>query len=133
MRGLHLYPIGFVSNDKKEPAPPDSFAETESTLHLVGLPSTVLDGLEAGQDILVLFWFDRRQGYAPRVHPRGDLSRPLRGVFATCAPQRPNPIGATRCQLLEVGEASLLVRGLDALDGTPLLDIKPFAMERKNF
>ena len=128
MKGLHLYPIGFVSNDRKETAAPESFAETESTLHLVGLPQEVLDGLEPGQDILVLFWFHRRQGYAPKVHPKGDPRRPLRGVLATCAPQRPNPIGATRCRLIEVGPASLRVRGLDALDGTPLLDIKPFAM-----
>lgn len=131
MRPLHLYPIGSVCNGRRELAPPDSFRETESTILFEGLPPGVLDGLEPGEDIVVLFWFHRRQGYFPKVHPKGDPRRPLKGVFATCAPQRPNPIGVSRCTLLKVDHDSIQVRGLDALDGTPVLDIKPFAMGAK--
>lgn len=128
MRPLHLYPVGHVHNGRIKPAPPESFKETESMILLEGMAPETLDGLEPGMDLVVLFWFDRRQGFYPKVHPKGDPHRPLKGVFATCAPQRPNPIGVTRCVLLERGETWLRVKGLDALDGTPVLDIKPFAM-----
>jgi tRNA (adenine37-N6)-methyltransferase len=60
------------------------------------------------------------------VHPRGDASRPLTGLFNTRAPSRPNPIGLTLVRLLAINENSLTVKGLEALDGTPVLDIKPY-------
>lgn len=126
MKGLPLYPIGTVSSPIKERTDPDRFRGIRSEIHLDGLPVEVLKGMKPGQDILVVFWFDRLRGFSPQVHPRGDSKRPLKGVFATCSPQRPNPIGVTRCLLEKVEGMTLYVRDLDALDGTPILDIKPF-------
>jgi tRNA-Thr(GGU) m(6)t(6)A37 methyltransferase TsaA len=87
-------------------------------------------GLEAYSHILVFYWFhgnDNPEGRATlRVHPRGDRSNPLTGVFATHSPKRPNLIALTRCQLKAVKGTTLTVTGLDALDGSPVVDIKGF-------
>ncbi len=84
-----------------------------------------LRGLEAGMEILVLTWLDRGRRDVLTVHPRGDLSRPEIGVFATRSPDRPNPIGLHRVTLLSIDGARFRVRNLEALDGTPILDVKP--------
>jgi tRNA-Thr(GGU) m(6)t(6)A37 methyltransferase TsaA len=84
-----------------------------------------LAGLEAGQQVMVVFYFHRSQGYDLAQHPRGDTSRPKRGVFALRSPRRPNPIGVTIVDLLAIEENVLRVRGLDAINGTPVLDLKP--------
>lgn len=131
MKGLPLFPIGSVRSPIREMTDPDRFREIRSEIHLQELPPEVLNGLEPGKDILVLFWFDRLRGFPLQVHPRGDLQRALKGVLATCSPQRPNPIGATRCCLEAVEGTTLHVKGLDAVDGTPVLDIKPFIYARK--
>jgi tRNA-Thr(GGU) m(6)t(6)A37 methyltransferase TsaA len=84
-----------------------------------------LDGLAAGDEVLVLTWLDRADRDVLRVHPRDDLTRPLRGVFATRSPDRPNPIGLHRVRVVEVDGLQLRVRDLEALDGTPVVDVKP--------
>ena len=81
-------------------------------------------GIEPGSDLLVLYFIDRARDDVLQVHPRGDFSRPLRGVFATRSPSRPNRIGLTSIRVLAVNGTTLDVIGLDALDGTPVLDIK---------
>jgi tRNA-Thr(GGU) m(6)t(6)A37 methyltransferase TsaA len=81
-------------------------------------------GLEPGADILVLCHLDRADRDLLQVHPRGDTNRPMRGVFATRSPARPNPISVTSARLLDIEGATLSVIGLDVLDGTPVLDIK---------
>lgn len=81
--------------------------------------------LEESDKVLILFLFDRSEGYDLMVHPKGDPSNPLAGVFATRSPRRPNPIGATVVRLLRVEGSLLTVEGLDAWEGTPVLDIKP--------
>ena len=80
--------------------------------------------MEAGQQLLVLFYFHRSAGYELSQHPCGDRSRPKRGVFTLRSPHRPNPIGVTVVELLAVDGNVLLVRGLDACSGTLLLDLK---------
>ena len=84
-----------------------------------------LDGLAAGDEILLLTWLDRASRDVLRVHPRGDLSRPEQGVFATRSPDRPNPIGLHRVTVLEIDGARMRVSGLEALEGTPVVDVKP--------
>ena len=85
-----------------------------------------LDGIEAYSHLVVLFWFHQSERpTSMMVHPRGDPSRPERGIFATRSPVRPNPIGLTVVRLLERCGNELVVRGLDAIDGTPVVDIKP--------
>jgi tRNA (adenine37-N6)-methyltransferase len=85
-----------------------------------------LDGLDRFKFILVIYHIHRSAGYSERVHPMGDQSIPERGVLATRSPCRPNPIGITVAELLSIEENKIRVTGLDALNGTPILDIKPY-------
>lgn len=83
-----------------------------------------LHGLAAGDEVLVLTWLHLADRDTLRVHPRGDLSKPLTGVFATRSPGRPNPIGLHRVTILRIEGLRLEVGGLEAVDGTPIVDIK---------
>lgn len=87
-----------------------------------------LDGITEFSHIFVLFWLDQvsHEGTRLKVHPRGREDLPLLGVFAVRTMYRPNPIGLTLVELVKVEGNVLTVRGLDAFDGTPVLDIKPF-------
>jgi tRNA-Thr(GGU) m(6)t(6)A37 methyltransferase TsaA len=82
-------------------------------------------GLNAGDDLLVLTWLDRAARDTLQVYPRGDPERGMHGVFATRSPDRPNPIGLHRVEVIAVEGTRLHVRNLEALDGTPVLDLKP--------
>lgn len=84
-----------------------------------------LTGLAPGDDVLVLTWFDRARRDVVRVHPRGDRTRAEQGVFATRSPHRPNPIGLHRVAIVAIESNRVQVRPLEAIDGTPVLDIKP--------
>jgi tRNA-Thr(GGU) m(6)t(6)A37 methyltransferase TsaA len=84
-----------------------------------------LDGLRPGDDVIVLTWLHRARRDVLRVHPRDDLSNPERGVFSTRSQARPNPIGLHRVEILSIDGARLEVRNLEAIDGTPIVDIKP--------
>jgi tRNA-Thr(GGU) m(6)t(6)A37 methyltransferase TsaA len=89
---------------------------------------TVADGLRdlrAGDEVLVLTWLDRARRDVLLVHPRGDLSRAATGVFGTRSPDRPNPIGLHRVTILAVDDSRMQVSNLEALNGTPVLDVKP--------
>jgi tRNA-Thr(GGU) m(6)t(6)A37 methyltransferase TsaA len=117
-------PIGYVENDFNAPARPETMAAAESRVVLGPELVEGLRGLKAGQRVMVVFHFHLVRSYALLQHPRGDRSRPRRGVFALHTPYRPNPIGVTVVDLLWVEGNVLGVRGLDALNGTPILDIK---------
>jgi tRNA-Thr(GGU) m(6)t(6)A37 methyltransferase TsaA len=84
-----------------------------------------LRGLEVGAEVLLLTWFDRADRGTLVVHPRGDLQRPQQGVFATRSPDRPNPLGLHRVTILSIEDDRVLVNNLEALDGTPIIDVKP--------
>jgi tRNA-Thr(GGU) m(6)t(6)A37 methyltransferase TsaA len=84
-----------------------------------------LQGIAAGDELFVLTWLDRARRDILRVHPRGDASNPEQGVFNTRSPDRPNPIGLHRVTVLAVEGTRLLVRDLEAIDGTPIVDVKP--------
>lgn len=88
-----------------------------------------LDGIAAGQDLLLLTWLHQAQRDVLAVHPRGDASRPLSGVFTTRSPDRPNPIGLHRVTVTTMSEGTLEVGALEAIDGTPVVDIKPVMAE----
>jgi formylmethanofuran dehydrogenase subunit E len=120
-----LQAIGHIENGFAEPVAPDLIRATTSRIILEPELVAGLEGVEPGQQLLVVFYFHRSQGYELQQHPRGDDSRPRRGVFALRSPQRPNPIGVTVVDVLAVAGNVLQVRGLDALNGTPLLDLKP--------
>jgi tRNA-Thr(GGU) m(6)t(6)A37 methyltransferase TsaA len=122
---ITFQPIGFVESAFDESAAPDQLRAAESRLVIDPSMLEGLQGLEAGASIMVVFHFHRSQGYVLRQHPRGDESRPARGVFALRSPRRPNPIGVSVVDLLAVEGNVLRVRGLDAIHGTPILDLKP--------
>jgi tRNA-Thr(GGU) m(6)t(6)A37 methyltransferase TsaA len=84
-----------------------------------------LDGIEAGDDLLVLTWLDRAARDVLRVHPRSNPANPEQGVFATRSPDRPNPIGLHRVRVVAIDGVRVRVRDLEALDGTPIVDVKP--------
>jgi tRNA-Thr(GGU) m(6)t(6)A37 methyltransferase TsaA len=84
-----------------------------------------LSGLRVGHDVIVLTWLDRARRDVLSVHPRGDVSQPRAGVFSTRAPYRPNPIGLHRSRILEIAGTRVKVHSLEALNGTPIVDIKP--------
>ncbi len=83
-----------------------------------------LHGLAAGDEAMVLTWLHLADRDTLRVHPRGDRRNPLTGVFATRSPDRPNPIGLHRVTIRRIDGLRLEVLGLEAIDGTPILDIK---------
>ena len=92
----------------------------------------VLEGLQSlrpGDEILILTWLDRARRDVLSVHPRGDISRPREGVFSTRSPHRPNPIGLHRVEITAIEGSRVQVRQLEALDGTPILDVKPVLSE----
>ncbi|MBI2869441.1 MAG: tRNA (N6-threonylcarbamoyladenosine(37)-N6)-methyltransferase TrmO [Chloroflexi bacterium] len=99
-----------------------------SEIVLDGDLAGALAGLAGFSHIVVLFWMDRakRTDLAPLVHPRGDPRLPLVGFLATRSPNRPNPVGLTTARIVDINNNIIRVRGLDAIDGTPVIDIKPF-------
>lgn len=84
-----------------------------------------LDGMRAGDEVIVLTWLDRARRDVLRVHPRGDESRSQQGVFSTRSPHRPNPIGLHRVVVEEIDGGRVRVGNLEAIDGTPIIDVKP--------
>ena len=123
-----LHPIGRVERDEGDRGLADD--ELRARPARIVLDPSLTDGLlglEPGSDVLVLFYFHRSAGYDLQLHPRGDPSQPLRGVFATRSQYRPNPVGLTVVRVQRVEGNVLEVVGLDALDGSPVLDVKPHA------
>jgi tRNA-Thr(GGU) m(6)t(6)A37 methyltransferase TsaA len=86
-------------------------------------------GLEGFSHVIVLYWFDRndtpKKRSILRVHPRGNPKNPLRGVFATRSPARPNLIGLSLCKIISIDDAGIVVNGIDAFHNSPVIDIKP--------
>jgi len=107
-------------------------ADTVSRIVLAPRYNRALDGIESFSHIVVLFWLHEiknKERAILKVHPRRDPMIPLTGVFATRSPVRPNPIGITAVRLIKKEGNILTVKGLDAIDGTPVLDIKPYIPE----
>jgi len=84
-----------------------------------------LNGMTVGAEIIVLTWLHQADRGILTVHPRGDLKRPEQGVFSTRSASRPNPIGLHRVRVLGIDGLRLHVSGLEAIDGTPIVDVKP--------
>ena len=84
-----------------------------------------LEGISAGCDLVLITWLHRARRDTLKVHPRRDPTRPLAGVFATRSPDRPNPLGLHQVRVLEINGTRIRVSPLEAIDGTPLVDIKP--------
>jgi tRNA-Thr(GGU) m(6)t(6)A37 methyltransferase TsaA len=123
-----LEPIGWVESPLVDrdmaPKQGDEGAPDAWLVFEQGVREALRD-LRPGTDVLVLTWLDRARRDVLTVHPRGDLARPKEGVFTTRSPDRPNPIGLHRVTILSIDGTRLRVRNLEALDGTPILDVKP--------
>jgi tRNA-Thr(GGU) m(6)t(6)A37 methyltransferase TsaA len=126
-----IEPIGFVRSDltQLEAAPRQGDEGAPAAwLELTPLAALGLTGLMVGDELIILTWLHLAQRDVLQVHPRGDLDRPLTGVFATRSPDRPNPVGVHRVSVLEVAQQRLRVAPLEAVEGTPIVDIKPVLM-----
>jgi tRNA-Thr(GGU) m(6)t(6)A37 methyltransferase TsaA len=125
---LSMRPIGHVRSSLAsiDRAPlqgaegaPEAWLEIDESI------ADALDGIEVGDELLLFTWLHLGRREVLKVHPRGDPDNPLTGVFATRSPHRPNPIGLHRVSVLERDGSRLRVGPLEAIDGTPVLDIKP--------
>ncbi|MGQ0695936.1 MAG: tRNA (N6-threonylcarbamoyladenosine(37)-N6)-methyltransferase TrmO [Nitrospiraceae bacterium] len=97
----------------------------DAWLELTAPVAQGLVGIKVADELIILTWLHRAQRNVLQVHPRGKLEAPLTGVFATRSPDRPNPVGLHRVSVLEVAERRLRVAPMEAIDGTPVVDIKP--------
>jgi tRNA-Thr(GGU) m(6)t(6)A37 methyltransferase TsaA len=123
-----LTPIGTVESPLTDPASaPRQGDEGALEARIVFDPGMLpaIDGIQPGDELLVLTWLHLARRDILRVPPRGDVSRPRQGVFATRSPDRPNPIGLHRIEVVSVASSAMRVRNLEAVDGTPVLDVKP--------
>jgi tRNA-Thr(GGU) m(6)t(6)A37 methyltransferase TsaA len=123
-----IKPIGVVRSelDSLEAAPRQGDeGAPEAWLELTAMVAPGMAGIKAGDELIVLTWLHRARRDVLQVHPRGEVERPLTGVFATRSPDRPNPVGLHRVSLLEVAGQRLRVAPIEAIDGTPIVDIKP--------
>ncbi len=122
-----LRPIGVVRSSLKS-------VEDAPRFYTEDAPPAVLEihpryrrallGLRAGMELIVITWLHRARRDLLTTYPRGDRSRPRRGVFLTRSPSRPNPLGLHRCQVLEVGKKGIWIRAIEVIDGTPIVDLK---------
>jgi tRNA-Thr(GGU) m(6)t(6)A37 methyltransferase TsaA len=123
-----LRQIGTVESPLTDPASaPKQGDEGAPEARLVFDPAVrdALEGIRVGDELILLTWLHRGRRDVLRVHPRGDASRPEQGVFSTRSPHRPNPIGLHRVQVVSIDSAQMLVRNLEAVDCTPIVDVKP--------
>jgi tRNA-Thr(GGU) m(6)t(6)A37 methyltransferase TsaA len=123
-----LTPIGAVESPLTDPASAPKQGHEgapEVTLALAPRVREALEGLRVGDRVIVLTWLDRARRDLLRVHPRDDPANPMQGVFATRSADRPNPIGLHEVEIVAIHGERVRVRSLEAVDGTPVLDIKP--------
>ena len=132
MTEITFKPIGVVHNEIKQTGYRDC-KDIVSEIEVNAKWAELLDGIEEFSHIIILFWMHKvSRDVAPpaKVHPRGRADLPLIGLFATRAPQRPNPVGLTIVKLLKRRGNVLTVQGLDAVDGTPVIDIKSYMIPK---
>jgi len=122
-----LNAIGVIRSSLKtiQDSPPDGKHELqEATLEIFPSYCLALSGMHELNQIVVCYWLHQADREVLRVYPHGDRNKEMIGVFCNRSPLRPNPIAISRVEILEVGVNNVLVRGLDAIDGTPIIDIK---------
>ncbi len=125
---LQLTPIGWVESSLTDPASaPKQGNEGAPDAWLVFDAGVLegLDGVRVGAEVILLTWLDRARRDVLRVHPRDDPANPMQGVFNTRSADRPNPIGLHRVEIASIQGRRIQVRNLEALDGTPIVDLKP--------
>ncbi len=131
-----VQPIGIVRSTlrSREDAPKQgSEGAPDAWLEIYPAFREALEGITPNSEVVVLTWFHQAHREVLKVHPRRDPERPLSGVFATRSPDRPNPIGLHRATVLEIDRPrGVRVHPLEAIDGTPIVDIKPILAESRD-
>ncbi len=134
--GFQLRPVGVIRSTLKarSKAPKQgSEGAPDAWLEVKPFAALALDGLAIGDDVIVITWLHRAKRKVFKVHPRSDPRRRLTGVFATRSPDRPNPLGLHRVTVREVAKNRLRIGPIEAIDGTPVVDIKPLLCEVQDF
>lgn len=128
-----LEPVGFVRSElkKRKNAPRQGYdGAPDAWLEIAPKFAKCLDRTAAGDEIILITWLHEAKRNVMKVHPGSDRNNPLTGVFATRSPDRPNPLGLHRVKILEMDGLRLRVGPLEAIDGTPVVDIKPVLAKR---
>ena len=123
-----LQPIGRVESpllDRAKAPRQGNEGSPDAWLNIDARFRAALDGLQVGDEVIVLTWLDRARRDVLVVHPRGDPANPLQGVFNTRSPDRPNPVGLHRVRILAMDDTRIQVSDMEAIDGTPVIDVKP--------
>lgn len=131
--GFELRAIGEVESPLTDPASAPKQGDEGSPDAWLLFEAGVLEGLQgirAGDRVIVLTWLDRARRDVLRVHPRDDVTNPMQGVFNTRSADRPNPIGLHEVEIASIDGARVRVRNLEAVNGTPILDVKPVLNRR---
>jgi tRNA-Thr(GGU) m(6)t(6)A37 methyltransferase TsaA len=131
-----LRPIGVIRSkikNRSEAPMQGSEGAPDAWLEVSSFAAQGLDGLQVGDDIVVMTWLHRAHREVLKVHPRSDRSRPLTGVFATRSPDRPNPLGLHRVTVRRIMKNRVRIGPIEAIDGTPVVDIKPVLSSSQDF
>lgn len=134
MTDYTLHPIGMIQSALKnrEDAPKQGYeGAPPAWIEVHAEVAEALDGLSVGDEIIVITWFHQGQREILKVHPRDDENNPLTGVFATRSSDRPNPLGLHRVTVLEIAGNRLKIEPMEAIDGTPVVDIKPVLLQSR--
>jgi tRNA-Thr(GGU) m(6)t(6)A37 methyltransferase TsaA len=133
LEAFSLQPIGVIRSEiKNRRDAPRSSSEGAPNAFLEIEPAYAdgLDRMRVGDEIIVITWLHQGRRDVLKVHPRGERSNPLTGVFSTRSPDRPNPLGLHRVQVLDIKAGRLHIGPIEAIDGTPVVDIKPVVESR---
>jgi tRNA-Thr(GGU) m(6)t(6)A37 methyltransferase TsaA len=133
---FQLRPVGVIRSTLKarsEAPKQGSEGAPDAWLEVKPFAAVALDGLAIGDDVIVITWLHRAKREVFKVHPRSDPRRRLTGVFATRSPDRPNPLGLHRVTVREVAKNRLRIGPIEAIDGTPVVDIKPMLCSVQDF
>lgn len=127
-----LHPIGFIHSplrNRKDAPKQGREGAPNARLEVNPNLTEALNGIHVGDELIVITWFHQSQRDVLQVRPRDDLNNPLTGVFATRSPDRPNPLGLHRVTVLQIDGSRLQIGPIEAIDGTPVVDIKPVLRE----
>ncbi len=128
-----MRPIGFLRTDAHDIPRHWSLSRTEGTIFIDEAYVDGLADITPGQKIMVIFWFHKSPDFSTRYLRQTPPHRgKAMGVFSICSPRRPNPIGLSLMTVLDITQGKIHVRGVDMLDGTPVLDIKPYITEKND-
>jgi tRNA-Thr(GGU) m(6)t(6)A37 methyltransferase TsaA len=130
-----LHPIGSIDStltDRAEAPRQGNEGAPDAWIRINETVVEGLEGIEVGSELIVITWFHESSREILKVHPRNEITNPLTGVFATRSPDRPNPLGLHRVKVIEIERNRLKVGPIEAINGTPVVDIKPVLQQTED-